>query len=98
MNPLLHQCFFLLDLTTGKFSNFINRYYGIYKKFVCSDIKRRCPHDGGHDKSQKGAGLLHEALDVGDGTCNAVLEIPDAGEGLAVTFENHAIVQDENLA
>ena len=47
MNPLLHQCFFLLDLTTGKFSNFINGYYGIYKKFVCSDIKRRCRHKAG---------------------------------------------------
>ena len=51
MNPLLHQCFFLLDLTTGKFSNFINRYYGIYKKFVCSGIKRRCPLSGGHDNA-----------------------------------------------
>ena len=51
MNPLLHQCFFLLDLTTGKFSNFINRYYGIYKKFVYSDIKRRCPLSGGHDNA-----------------------------------------------
>ncbi len=98
MNPLLHQCFFLLDLTTGKFSNFINRYYGIYKKFVCSGIKRRCPLSGGHDKPQKGAGLLHEAFDVGDGIRDAVLEVPDAGEGLAVTFENNAVVQDEDLA
>lgn len=51
MNPLLHQCFFLLDLATGKFSNFINRYYGIYKKFVCSGIKRRCRHKGRHDNA-----------------------------------------------
>ena len=44
------------------------------------------------------AKLLHEALDVGDGACNAVLEIPNAGEGLAVAFEDNAVVQDEDLA
>lgn len=56
------------------------------------------PAQGGHDKPQKGAGLLHEAFDVGDGIRDAVLEVPDAGEGLAVTFEDNAVVQDEDLA
>ena len=43
MNPLLHQCFFLLDLATGKFSNFINRYYGIYKKNRLFRYKKEMP-------------------------------------------------------
>ena len=42
--------------------------------------------------------LLHETFDVGDGACDALLEVPNAGEGLAVAFEDNAVIQDEDLA